>query len=46
MGTNADNIVNEARVLLSDAIAYAAMSSKPNPFGDGKAARKIADLLR
>lgn len=45
VGTNADNIVNEARVLMSDAAAYAAMSSKPNPFGDGKAAQKIADLL-
>jgi len=45
VGTNADNIMNEAVFLLSDAIAYAAMSGKQNPFGDGIAAQKIADLL-
>jgi UDP-N-acetylglucosamine 2-epimerase len=45
VGTDTTNIVNEARVLMSDVAAYAEMSSKPNPFGDGRAAQKIADLL-
>jgi UDP-N-acetylglucosamine 2-epimerase len=32
VGTDTTNIVNEARVLMSDVAAYAKMSTKPNPF--------------
>lgn len=45
VGTDADRIVAEARRLLDDADAYAAMSRAHNPFGDGKSAARIADLL-
>lgn len=47
VGTNPDLIVAEAEKLLDDASAYAAMAKGANPFGDGKAARRIIeDLLK
>lgn len=45
VGTDEEKIVTEASRLLSDADAYAAMAGKPNPFGDGQAASRIADIL-
>jgi UDP-N-acetylglucosamine 2-epimerase (non-hydrolysing) len=45
VGTDADRIVAEAERLLDDAAAYARMARAHNPFGDGKSAARIADLL-
>lgn len=44
-GTDTDAIVLEATRLLSDPKAHAAMQSTNNPFGDGKAAERIAKIL-
>lgn len=45
VGTDADRIVAEAERLLDDEAAYAAMARAHNPFGDGKSAGRIAELL-
>lgn len=45
VGRDADRIVAEASALLSDPDAYAAMARRANPFGDGTAATRIADVL-
>ncbi len=45
VGTDADMIVRETNRLLDDPAAYAAMAQAHNPFGDGHAAERIADLL-
>ena len=45
VGTDADTIVAEANRLLDDPAAYAAMARAHNPFGDGKAAARIVELL-
>jgi UDP-N-acetylglucosamine 2-epimerase (non-hydrolysing) len=45
VGTDADRIVAEAERLLDDEAAYAAMARAHNPFGDGRSAARIADLL-
>jgi len=45
VGTDADTIVREANRLLDDPAAYAAMARAHNPFGDGKAAARIVELL-
>ena len=45
VGTDYDKIVNEVSTLLDDASAYEAMSKAVNPYGDGKACRRIADVL-
>jgi len=45
VGTDADRIVAEAARLLDDEAAYAAMARAHNPFGDGKAAARIVELL-
>ena len=45
VGTDADRIVEEASLLLDDQEAYSAMARSHNPFGDGKAAQRIVDLL-
>ncbi|MBD5781464.1 UDP-N-acetylglucosamine 2-epimerase (non-hydrolyzing) [Pelagicoccus sp. NFK12] len=45
VGANKDNIVREARALLSDETQYNAMSRAHNPYGDGKACPRIADAL-
>lgn len=46
VGTDRDLIVNEAEKLLDDPTAYAAMSSKHNPYGDGKACERIIASLQ
>ncbi|MGZ3248049.1 MAG: non-hydrolyzing UDP-N-acetylglucosamine 2-epimerase [Croceibacterium sp.] len=45
VGTDADVIVAEAERLLDDEHAYAAMARAHNPFGDGRSAARIAELL-
>ena len=45
VGTNADRILAEASRLLNNPDEYARMSSAPNPFGDGHAARRIVEIL-
>lgn len=45
VGTDADRIVAEATRLLDDRAAYEAMARAHNPFGDGKSAQRICDLL-
>ena len=45
VGTRRETIVREASVLLNDKRAYDTMSKADNPFGDGRAARKIIEIL-
>ena len=45
VGTDYDKIVNEVSTLLDDAAAYEAMSKAVNPYGDGQACCRIADVL-
>ncbi len=46
VGTDYDRIVNEVSTLLEDAEAYSMMSQAVNPYGDGLACGRIADVLR
>lgn len=45
VGTNYDKIVNEVSILLNDTDAYEKMSKAVNPYGDGNACVRIADIL-
>ena len=45
VGTESDMIVRECQRLLDDEAAYADMARAHNPFGDGRSAARIADLL-
>lgn len=45
VGTDYDKIMNEVSTLLDDVTAYDAMSKAVNPYGDGQACRRIADVL-
>ena len=45
VGTDADRIVTEAVRLLEDSREYERRTAVDNPFGDGKAAVRIADVL-
>ena len=45
VGTDYDKIMNEVSTLLDDPQAYEAMSKAVNPYGDGQACRRIADVL-
>jgi len=45
VGTDTELIVSEASRLLSDAAAYAAQSQATSPYGDGRAAQRIAEAL-
>ena len=45
VGTDPDTIVAETEHLLDDGQAYAAMARAHNPFGDGRSAQRICDLL-
>lgn len=45
VGTKSEAIFSEANALLTDAAAWTAMSRAHNPYGDGTAARRIADHL-
>lgn len=45
VGTDYDKIMNEVSTLLDNATAYEKMSRAVNPYGDGLACRRIADVL-
>ena len=45
VGTNHDLIVSEVSTLLDDPVAYERMSKAVNPYGDGKACRRIVQAL-
>jgi len=45
VGTNRDKIYQEAKRLLSDSREYEQMARAINPYGDGKAARRIAKIV-
>ncbi len=46
VGTDAQRIVTAASRLLTDPAAVAAMTSRPNPYGDGRAATRIVEQTR
>ena len=46
VGTSSDKILREVSLLLTDRIAYESMVKKHNPYGDGKAAAKIAEIIQ
>lgn len=45
VGTNTEEIINAAATLLDDPLVYRRMANAPNPFGDGKASRRIVAAL-
>ena len=45
VGTSEDNIFNEFNRLLSDSSEYNKMSKANNPYGDGRASERIANIL-
>ena len=45
VGTDYDCIVNESMALLTDKQAYEKMSFAHNPYGDGKASKRIAEII-
>jgi UDP-N-acetylglucosamine 2-epimerase (non-hydrolysing) len=45
VGTDEDRIVREVSLLLTDEHAYRQMARAHNPYGDGKAAQRILDVL-
>lgn len=45
VGTDMDNIYNEACRLIEDKVLYASMASAVNPYGDGTASPRIADAI-
>ena len=46
VGTNTEDIVDHTLHLLTDESAYRAMAVGASPYGDGKAARRIVEILR
>lgn len=46
VGANIDLITKEAQKLLDDKSAYEAMSRAINPYGDGKASKRIIEFLK
>ena len=46
VGADYDRIVGEAQHLLDDAAAYRRMARGVSPYGDGRAAGRIASVLR
>ena len=45
VGTNPEQMVSMASVLLSDRSAYEKMATAINPFGDGQAAQRIVKIV-
>ncbi|WP_257669532.1 non-hydrolyzing UDP-N-acetylglucosamine 2-epimerase [Parapedobacter tibetensis] len=46
VGTDTQKIIQEASLLLHDKHAYKAMSTSENPYGDGKSAERIVEILK
>jgi UDP-N-acetylglucosamine 2-epimerase (non-hydrolysing) len=46
VGTNYEKIINQVQILLNDKELYQSMSQAHNPYGDGQACTKIANILR
>jgi len=46
IGTNKDRIISEIFTLLDDGAAYSAMARAHNPFGDGRASLRIAEIIK
>jgi UDP-N-acetylglucosamine 2-epimerase (non-hydrolysing) len=45
VGTDTEQIATEALRLLTDRAAYQAMTTKANPYGDGRASERIVDVI-
>ena len=45
VGTSSVRIIGETRRLLHDPACYRSMSQAPNPYGDGRSAEKITEVL-
>ena len=45
VGTDENTIYTNFKILLEDADEYKKMSNASNPYGDGTAAKQIADIL-
>ena len=45
VGTNKEKIFHEIMDLLDDRDKYKSMMAKVNPYGDGKAAERIVDII-
>jgi len=45
VGTDEETIYNNFRLLLDDRIEYEKMARAVNPYGDGNASKRIADIL-
>jgi UDP-N-acetylglucosamine 2-epimerase (non-hydrolysing) len=45
VGTDKRKIIDEVSTLLTDSVAYLAMSRAHNPYGDGKASQRIVKIL-
>lgn len=46
VGTNEDSIYESCKLLLTDKIVYDGMAQASNPYGDGHACERIADILK
>ena len=46
VGTSAEAIYREAKMLLTDSSAYAKMAASINPYGDGLAVKRILEILK
>jgi len=46
VGANFDRIVKEAQLLLGDSVAYQSMARGISPYGDGKGAGRIVNVLK
>ncbi|MEX6626291.1 non-hydrolyzing UDP-N-acetylglucosamine 2-epimerase [Tenacibaculum salmonis] len=45
VGTDKNKIVSECQLLLTDAVRYKMMSALHNPYGDGKACKRIVEFI-
>lgn len=45
VGTDKEKIIHETNILLDNEIIYKDMSSKKNPYGDGKSSKRISDII-
>jgi UDP-N-acetylglucosamine 2-epimerase (non-hydrolysing) len=46
VGTHTETIFSETTRLLSDRVHYRSMAGKANPYGDGKAAARIVEIIK